>query len=67
MLNETDLSRWIARRWPTRQVVVEYAAKAKKALNAAQIAFAEGTLEQVELPNKPGALANLRLSWPRRA
>ena len=39
------------------QFVVDNIIKAKKALSAAQFACAEGTLEQVELPNKPGALA----------
>jgi hypothetical protein len=39
------------------QLVVDNIGKAKKALSAAQFAYAEGTLEQVELPNKAGALA----------
>jgi hypothetical protein len=39
------------------QVVVDNLTKAKKALTAAQFAYAVGTLEQVELPNKPGTLA----------
>jgi hypothetical protein len=39
------------------QVVVDNLAKAKKALSAAQFAYTEGSLEQVELPNKAGALA----------
>jgi hypothetical protein len=39
------------------QVVVDNIQKARKALNGAQFPFAEGTLEQVELPNKSGALA----------
>jgi hypothetical protein len=39
------------------QVVVDNLTKAKKALSRAQFAYAVGTLEQVELPNKPGALA----------
>lgn len=39
------------------QVVVDDITKAKKALSAAQLVCTEGTLEQVELPNKPGALA----------
>ena len=39
------------------QVVVDSIIKAKKALSEAQFLFAEGTLEQVELPNRPGALA----------
>ena len=41
------------------QFVVDNIIKAKKALSAAQFAYTEGTLEQVELPNKPGALADL--------
>ena len=32
-------------------------AKAKKALSTAGFTYLEGTLDQVELPNKPGALA----------
>ena len=39
------------------QVVVDNIQRARKALAGAQFPFAEGTLEQVELPNKPGALA----------
>ncbi len=41
------------------QVVVDNANQAKKALGAAGLSYTEGTLEQVELPNKPGALAQL--------
>jgi hypothetical protein len=41
------------------QVVVDDVAKAKKALGAAGLSYTEGTLEQFELPNKPGALAEL--------
>jgi hypothetical protein len=40
------------------QVVVDNFAKAKKALAAAKLPCTEGTLDQVELPNKPGALAD---------
>ena len=39
------------------QVVVDNPAKAKKALGTAGFTYLEGTLDQVELPNKPGALA----------
>src|SRR5215469_3907412 len=39
------------------QVVVDNTTKARKALTAAQFAYAVGTLEQAQLPNKPGALA----------
>jgi hypothetical protein len=39
------------------QVVVDNITKAKKALSSAQFAYAVGTLEQAELSNKPGALA----------
>lgn len=39
------------------QVVVDTFTKAKKALSAAQLAYTVGTLEQLELPNKSGALA----------
>lgn len=41
------------------QVFVDNVNKAKRALNAADVSYSEGTLEQVELPNKPGALAQL--------
>jgi len=40
------------------QLVVDNVAKAKKALSTAQFAYTEGMLEQVELPNKAGALAD---------
>jgi len=41
------------------QVVVDNASKAGKALGGAGLAYTEGTLEQYELANKPGALADL--------
>ncbi|HYL12072.1 MAG TPA: ACT domain-containing protein [Terriglobales bacterium] len=41
------------------QVVVDNTNKAKKALDGAGLSYTEGTLEQVELANKPGALAEL--------
>jgi len=41
------------------QVVVDNANKGKKALDGAGLAYTEGTLEQFELANKPGALADL--------
>jgi hypothetical protein len=41
------------------QLVVDNFNKAKKALSAAGVAHSEGSLEQVELSNKPGALAQL--------
>jgi hypothetical protein len=41
------------------QVVVDNVNKAKKALDGAGLSYIEGTLEQVELANKPGALAEL--------
>jgi hypothetical protein len=40
------------------QLIVDNVAKAKKALSTAQFAYTEGMLEQVELPNKVGALAD---------
>ena len=43
----------------TAQVVVDNVNKAKKALGAAGFSYTEGTLEQFELANKPGALAEL--------
>jgi len=41
------------------QVVVDNANKARKALGAAGLVSTEGTLEEYELANKPGALAQL--------
>jgi len=41
------------------QVVVDNANKAGKALGGAGLTYTEGTLEQYELANKPGALADL--------
>ena len=41
----------------TVQLVVDDARRAKKALDAARIAYAETPAEQYDLPNKPGALA----------
>jgi hypothetical protein len=41
------------------QVVVDNVNKAKKALGGAGLSLIEGTLEQFELANKPGALAEL--------
>jgi hypothetical protein len=40
------------------QLVADNPGKAKKALAAANISHSEATVEQVELPNKPGALAS---------
>jgi hypothetical protein len=41
------------------QVVVDNVNKAKKALGGAGLSYTEGTLEQFELENKPGTLAEL--------
>jgi hypothetical protein len=41
------------------QVVVDNVNRAKKALGGARLSYTEGTLEQFELANKPGALAEL--------
>ena len=41
------------------QVVVDNTNKAKKALDKAGLSYTEGTLEQFELNNKPGTLAEL--------
>jgi hypothetical protein len=41
------------------QVVVDSINKAKKALGEAGLSYAEGTLEEFGMPNKPGALAQL--------
>ena len=39
------------------QLVVEDARRAKKALDEARLAYTEAAAEEIELPNKPGALA----------
>jgi hypothetical protein len=41
----------------TVQIVAEDARRAKKALDAAKLAYQEIPAEEYELPNKPGALA----------
>ena len=41
----------------TLQIVVDDARRAKKALDAAKVAYTETPAEEYELPNKPGALA----------
>ncbi len=41
----------------TVELVVEDARRAKKALDAAKLAYQETPAEEYELPNKPGALA----------
>ena len=41
------------------QVVVDQVGKAKKALDKSGMSYTEGTLEQFELNNKPGALAEI--------
>jgi hypothetical protein len=41
------------------QVVVDNVNRAKKALGGAGLSYTEGMLEQFELANKPGALAEL--------
>jgi len=41
------------------QVVVDNVNKAKKALGGAGLSYTEGTLEQFELANKPGGLAEV--------
>jgi hypothetical protein len=51
------------------QVVVDNVNKAKKALDGASLSYTEGTLEQVELTNNPGALEQptRQGSWRRKA
>lgn len=39
------------------QLVVEDSKRAKKALDEAKLAYTETVAEEIELPNKPGALA----------
>ncbi len=41
----------------TVRLVVEDARRAKKALDEAKLTYQETTAEEIELPNKPGALA----------
>ena len=41
------------------QVVVDQVGKARKALDKAGMSYTEGTLEQFELNNKPGVLAEV--------
>jgi hypothetical protein len=41
------------------QVVVDQVGKAKKALDKVGMSYTEGTLEQFEMNNKPGALAEV--------
>ena len=48
------------------QVVVDNITEAKKALSAAQVSYEVGTLEEVELPNKSGALAEFTARLARR-
>ena len=48
------------------QVVVDNLTEAKKALSAAQVSYSVGTLEQVELPNKAGALAEFTARLAKR-
>ena len=48
------------------QVVVDNIQMARKALVRAQFPFAEGTLEQAELPNKPGALAEFAATLAKK-
>ena len=48
------------------QIVVDNITEAKKALSAAQVSYVVGTLEQVELPNKSGALAEFTARLAKR-
>jgi len=48
------------------QLIAEDARKAKKALDAARIAYQETPAEQYELPNKAGALAQCLESLKKR-
>ena len=50
----------------TVQLVAEDAKKAKKALDAAKIAYQETPAEQVALANKPGALAQCLASLEKK-
>ena len=48
------------------QVVVDNITEAKKALSAAQVSYEVGTLEEVELPNKSGPLAEFTARLAKR-
>jgi len=48
------------------QVVVDNVNRAKKALAGTGLLYAEGTLEEFELANKPGALAQLASRLARK-
>ena len=48
------------------QIVVDNITEAKKALSAAQVSYEVGTLEEVELPNKSGALAEFTARLAKR-
>lgn len=50
----------------TVQLVAEDAKKAKKALDAAHISYQETPAEQVDLPNKAGALAQYLASLEKK-
>lgn len=50
----------------TVQLVAEDAKKAKKALDAAHISYQETPAEQLELPNKAGALAQCLASLEKK-
>lgn len=50
----------------TVQLVAEDAKKAKKALDAAHISYSETPAEQLELPNKAGALAQCLASLEKK-
>jgi hypothetical protein len=56
-VNILALAAWVEGQSGTVQVIVEDARRAKKALDDARIAYREGAIDQVELANKPGALA----------
>jgi hypothetical protein len=56
-VNILALAAWAEGPSGTVQMIVEDARRAKKALDDARIAYQEQTIDQVELANKPGALA----------
>jgi hypothetical protein len=56
-VNILALAAWVEGQSGTVQVILEDARRAKKALDDARIAYREGAIDQVELANKPGALA----------
>jgi len=56
-VNILALAAWAEGPAGTVQVIVEDSRRAKKALDDARISYQEQSIDQIELANKPGALA----------